>query len=73
MLHLRRTIWCLLLSLVPISLVIGDETGISKSPSSKSVIDGTSQTVDWFSPELGFLIAIVMLALVLVARKRNAP
>ena len=73
MLHLRRAIWCLLLSSVPISLVTGEETGVSKNPSSKSVIDGTSQTVGWFSPELGFLIAIVMLALVLVARNHNAP
>ena len=73
MLYIRRSIWCTLLSLGYISLVVGAEVDVSKSPSSKSVIDATSQTFSWFSPELGFLIGIVMLALVVVARKRNAP
>jgi len=71
--YIRRAIWCTLLGLGPISSVVGAEVDVSKSPSSKNVIDATSQTVSWFSTELGFLIGIVMLALVVVARKRNAP
>jgi len=73
MLYIRRAIWCMLLGLGHISLVVGAEVDVSKSPSSKNVIDATSQTVSWFSPELGILISIVLLALVVVSRSRNKP
>ena len=72
-LYIRRAIWFKLLGLGPITSVVGADFDVSKSPSSKNVIDATSETVSWFSTELGFLIGIVMLALVVVARKRNAP
>lgn len=73
MLHFWRAIWGMLACSGPSSLVIGAESGIPESPLTENIIDRTSQTVDWFSSDLGLLIGIVVLALVVISRIRKAP
>ena len=61
------------LGLGVISLRVGAEADVSKSPSSANVNVGSSQAVGLFPLELGLLIGIVIIALVVGARNRNAP
>ena len=72
-LRLRRAIRCTLAGLGAISLHVGAQVDASKNPSSAGVTDGSSQAAGWLVPDLGFLIAIVLVALIVVARNRNAP
>ena len=56
-----------------VSLQVGAEVGVSKSLVNAKVNGGSGQAVDLFMLEWGLLIGVVLLALVVVARKSNAP
>jgi len=71
--RLRFAIRCALVCLVAVSLRAGAQVGVSKHPLSEGVSDGSSQAPGWFTPELGLLIGIVMIALIVIVRNRNAP
>jgi len=71
-LRLRYAIQGMLLVLGVISLRVGAEVDVSKSPSGEIVNGGLSQADGQFPLELGLLIGIVIIALVVVARYRKA-
>ena len=63
----------MLFCLVAVSLRVGAQVDVSRTPSSEGVIDGSTQASGWFEPELGLLIGIVMIALIVIVKNRNAP
>jgi len=71
--RLRYAISCALVCLAAVSLRVGAQVGVSKNPLSEGVSDGSSQAPGWFTPELGLLIGIVTIAVIVIARNRNAP
>jgi len=66
---IRRTIF----GLAVVSLQVRAEVAASKSSLSASVNDGLVQVLELFALKWGWLIGIVLIALVVVARNRKAP
>jgi hypothetical protein len=72
-LGLRRAIRWITLGLGAVSLQAGAEVAASKGSLSTTIADGAVQAVDLFALKWGWLIGIVLIALVVVTRNRRAP
>ena len=71
--RLRHTIERTLGCLVAVASPVGAQVGVSKNPSIEAAMDRTDQASGWSASDLGVLIGIVMIALIVIARNRNAP
>ena len=72
-LSLRHAFRYMIYGLGVISLQVWAEVDASKSASGAKVSGRSGQAIDLFMLEWGLLIGVVLLALVVVARKSNAP
>jgi hypothetical protein len=72
-LRLRQAIRWMIIGLGVVSLQAGAEVDASKSSLVASLNTVSAQAVDLFALKWGWLIGIVLIALVVVTRSRKAP